>query len=99
MKEEDKKKKSYTKHVIIVAVAMMGSFFIASYIIGSDPAVAECFEIAEELEQIAKDNDGITSEVVTRYGEFLEECDFMIDMEEQIKSNPELHARLAQGGN
>lgn len=91
MKEEDKKKKSYTKHVIISAVAIMGSFFIASYIIGGDP----CFERAEGLQQLAIELQGnFDNEFISEYEMFLADCGHMIDMEEQKRSNPELHKRI-----
>ena len=83
--------------MIIGAGIIVLGFFISAYMTGNDPKVQACFETAQNIENLANEQrQGYTDEVVLMYADFLIQCDFMLNMDEQRKSNPELHERLDQ---
>lgn len=97
MNDEQKPKRSKKKLIMFIVVVLGVGFFIISYIIGSDPVVAECYQIAEEIELLAQNSGGITDEVATEYDKFIAKCSFMLDMDEQKRTNPDLYDQIEVG--
>jgi len=85
------KKKSYTKHLLVSMLVFGISFWIVSYIVGGDP----CFDTGDQIVARANELQGnFDTEFIAEYEEFLKDCGHMLDMEQQKKFNPELHKRI-----
>lgn len=96
-KDKTKIKLQIIRYVALTLIITGIGIFTWGYIKGSDPLVKECFNLAEQIEQLANQSGGITSEVAIEYDKFLVKCSHMLDMEEQIRKNPELHSGIRIG--